>query len=87
MLEKVADYRQGGQAAVVRVAVTNTASEVGSGAVQNCYSRWKVSWVSSASAVTISLLFVDELDEGNQLSLKTTGKDTGWLWSSEMRCM
>lgn len=67
--------------------MANTASKAGSGAVQNFHSRLKVSWVSSATAVTISLLLVDKLDEGNQLSLKNTGEDPGWMWSLEMCCM
>lgn len=56
----------------------------GSGAVQNCSSRGKVAWVGSASVAAISLLLVDELDEG--LSLETTREDPGLVWSLETCC-
>ena len=73
-------------AVVVKVAVANAASEKGSGAVQNHSSREKVAGVSSVSIAAASLLLVDELDEGNWLSLKSTREDPGWAWSLETCC-
>lgn len=53
-----------GQAAVVRVVVTNVAREIWTGAVQNHSNREKVAWVSLAR-IHVSLLLAHKLDEGN----------------------
>lgn len=66
--------------------MANAAREMGTGAVQNHSSRVRVAWVSSAKIAVVSLLLADKLDEGNQLSLKITREDPGWVWALKRCC-